>query len=379
MTTLAERLHALQHPGGPLEPVRKSPGPVTQAIALGPLAALPGSWTGCGFNAIWRPFHPIPPEENHHFLELNLTRETLSFEIIPGPVPNRGVLQPDINLFGLHYLQQIAERECGGGALHLEPGLWMNVPPTEDPADANATLVRLATIPHGNAVLMQTEGTQFTTAAGPPNIPTMTPFPGVSGITPFKTPEMSGAGLVLEPKAEQTIANDTKGNPNTNSNGPYKAPITQELVDDPNLMLREHLEQQRKKGEEVLSTTAFTVSSSSRGGGIENIPFLGTANASEPDKPTENNAFAQSAFATFWIETVGVAKPAAKPADAAAAAAPPRRAELPKLDAENLAKLEPFWEEETFLQLQYSQVVLLNFREILWPHVTVATLTLSNG
>ena len=32
-----------------------------------------------------------------------------------------------------------------------------------------------------------------------------------------------------------------------------------------------------------------------------------------------------------------------------------------------------------FLQLQYSQSVLLNFNTLSWPHVTVATLTLSAG
>lgn len=41
--------------------------------------------------------------------------------------------------------------------------------------------------------------------------------------------------------------------------------------------------------------------------------------------------------------------------------------------------IEPFWPEETYLQLQYSQLVILLFNQILWPHVTVATLTLSAG
>jgi len=35
--------------------------------------------------------------------------------------------------------------------------------------------------------------------------------------------------------------------------------------------------------------------------------------------------------------------------------------------------------EPTFLQLQYSQTAILIFNGVLWPHVTVATLTLSNG
>jgi hypothetical protein len=391
MTTLEERLRALQRPAGPLEPIRKGSGPISQALALGPLAALPGSWTGVGFNAIWRPFHPIPPENNHHFVMLNATKETLTFEVIPGAVPNRGVLQPDINLYGLHYLQQISERGSEGQALHIEPGLWMNIPPTEDPADQYSTLARLASIPHGNALLLQTEGEPYEVIGGAPDIPPLNPmaplFPAspdkpyseVTGITPFKTPEMSAAGsLVPEPKEEQDLAKDLGvAGGATNSNGPYSAPITQKLVEDPNRMLREHLKHQHDvRHEQVLSTTTFTVSSTTPGSGIENISFLGTANTEEPphpDKPAANNAFTQTSVATFWIETV--LAPSRRHAGPLAAAKP----ELRELAADDPARLEPFWEFDTFLQLQYSQVVLLNFREILWPHVTVATLTLSNG
>jgi len=42
-------------------------------------------------------------------------------------------------------------------------------------------------------------------------------------------------------------------------------------------------------------------------------------------------------------------------------------------------ELEPFWPEGTYLQLQYSQLVILIFNNVLWPHVTVGTLTLSAG
>ena len=41
--------------------------------------------------------------------------------------------------------------------------------------------------------------------------------------------------------------------------------------------------------------------------------------------------------------------------------------------------IEPYLGEPTYLQLQYSQVVNLIFNNVLWPHVTVATLTLSAG
>ena len=39
------------------------------------------------------------------------------------------------------------------GALHIEPGIWLHVPATTDPPVANATVVRQATIPHGDSLL----------------------------------------------------------------------------------------------------------------------------------------------------------------------------------------------------------------------------------
>ena len=111
-------------------PVRIGADPVTTALQLGPLAPLAGSWQGKGFNQIWRPDNNQPPENSaiRRFLELNLTNETFQFDVIPGVVPNRGVAnQPDLNLFGLHYLQQVSDADpppfpTAGQALHIEPG-----------------------------------------------------------------------------------------------------------------------------------------------------------------------------------------------------------------------------------------------------------------
>ena len=113
---------------------------------------------------------------------------------------------------------------------------------------------------------------------------------------------------------------------------------------------------------------------------VSNIPFLGVANRTPPSPlpaqpatvATEAapvpNAYVYSASATFWIEWVrdpgGPAIPLSQPG------VPP--------PAQILA-LEPFWEHATHLQLQYSQLVILFFNGVLWPHVTVATMTLSAG
>src|SRR5438094_289027 len=100
------------------------------ASPLGPLAPLAGKWTGHGMNVIWRPNH-TPPDQDR-FLELNLTSDQIEFSEISGPIPNRGLLQPDINMFGLTYLNQISDTNVGAG-LHIEPGIWAAVPATTDP------------------------------------------------------------------------------------------------------------------------------------------------------------------------------------------------------------------------------------------------------
>jgi hypothetical protein len=114
---------------------------------LGPLGMLKGVWKGRGFNQIWRPFHvdptAIPPQPpptdpaipQDRFLELNETLETLEFVEIPGDVPNRGLVQPDINVHALRYLQQVQDAHVVGSdgnlaGLHVEPGFWIHVPST---------------------------------------------------------------------------------------------------------------------------------------------------------------------------------------------------------------------------------------------------------
>ena len=58
----------------------------------------------------------------------------------------QGVIDP------IEALAEIARAR--GAGLHVEPGLWVSVPPTSDP-DQPETLVRQATIPHGDALVAQ--------------------------------------------------------------------------------------------------------------------------------------------------------------------------------------------------------------------------------
>ncbi|MGH2856732.1 MAG: heme-binding protein [Solirubrobacteraceae bacterium] len=268
---------------------------------LGPLAELPGRWSGHGFNLIARPDFQ---GGNDIFLELNPTRETLTFDTIGSAIPNRGSGQDDIDLFGVHYLQQISDRS-NGGALHIEPGIWITVPQTQLPPEP-ATIARLATIPHGDAANLG--GTAVSVNGGPDIKPANTvPFP-------IGTPP-PGPGTP-NPFPEYNL-----GAPNAFRTHPVPSGVTQAMVTDPNSVLVAAI-----AGQNITHTEVLIVSSTD-GGGIANIPFV------------VQNADAASASAIFWIETVqGHGR-------------------------------------KHHLQLQYTQTVLLNFKGLSWPHVSVATLT----
>jgi hypothetical protein len=239
---------------------------------LGLLAGLVGKWTGKGFNTIWRPDHVSGQD---HFLELNVTSETLEFSAIPGAIPNRGLLQGDINMFGLTYLQQISDANLKAG-LHIEPGLWVNIPKTANPNEV-ATVARLASIPHGTTIVAQ--GTASSAAAGP-NIPNI-------GITPFTTGQPSQT--ISFP--EQTLATPSS----FRSSGAQLTGITQAMVNDPNTVLHTAI-----AGQHIISTITLHVSTTDSpvpGGGTANTAFL-RGGAAGP------NAVAASATATFWLQTL---------------------------------------------------------------------------
>ena len=284
---------------------------------LGPLAKLPGKWVGTGFNQIWRPFRsaqlppsgPNSPPNQDRFLELNLTNETLEFEAIQGPIPNRGLLQGDISMFGVTYLQKVSDIKTGG--IHIEPGIWASVPKTLDPAEG-PTVARLASIPHGTTILAQ--GTSFP-LNGPPLIGDASITPFVIG-NPARTVSFPESNLE-EPTQFRQVSDDA---------------ITQPIVDNPNSLLAAHIVDQNITNTVVLIVST-TASSPISGGGTDGTAFLQGSLADGP------NASPASLSAIFWIETV-------TPTDGG----------------------------HEFLQLQYTQTVLLNFNGLSWPHVSVATL-----
>jgi hypothetical protein len=112
---------------------------------LGLLRELAGTWHGTGFNLVARPDFD---DQTNLFLELNLTSETTVFSPISSSIPNRGFAQTDIELFGLTYLVKISDATTGG-ALHIEPGIWVTQPPTTEPVLSPPEGRRATGHPHG--------------------------------------------------------------------------------------------------------------------------------------------------------------------------------------------------------------------------------------
>jgi hypothetical protein len=287
---------------------------------LGALAALEGTWKGHGFNAIWRPHNP--PSQDR-FLELNMTDETLAFTRINGPIPNRGLAMHDINMFGLTYMQQIKETSTGAG-LHIEPGIWANVPHTTDPNEP-PSVVRMASIPHGTVVLAQ--GVAEVHPGGPQNIPDNNILPFFFGSPP---PANTDFNSVAQTFTELKLSTPTTFR--------FVAPgVTQQIVKNPNSVLQTALASSLQ-GTHMKSRTFLHVSTTHNiikaGGGTANTAFLASSG-----NPPGGNARAAQVNATFWIETI-----------AGTGAQPDKH------------------------QLQYTQLVMLDFNGIHWPHVTVGTL-----
>ena len=279
---------------------------------LGPLALLPGVWRGAGVNQIWRPFNQ-PGQDR--FLELNETEEILAFEVIHGDIPNRGLLQPDINLRAVAYHQEIQDAHTSGArGIHDERGYWLSVPATVNPVNP-ATVARLAAIPHGAVPLMQGVGFTF---HGGPTIQAM-------DIDPFP----AGQPNNHKPFPEQDLATET--NFRTPANDIPN--VTQAIVDGPNSVLTAARSWQSIGLTTVLKVSNVPANPPATGGGVENIAFL-TGAAGGP------NAQAVQVDATFWIEQV----------------------------------ITPGSTLPIQLQLQYSQRVLLRFNGLDWPHVSCATL-----
>jgi hypothetical protein len=380
------------------------PGQPLPAAPLFPLAQFQGAYAGNGFNLIFRPrpnndktpFDKIPVGPADNVLELNLTTEQLTFGETIGDIPNRGLNlnnQPDVTLGGFPYLQTIQDvtnRETGKGdrikptGIHFEPGMWLNVPATDNPKNG-ASVVRMASIPHGTTINAQSLSPlqQATALGGNPGAPNFevldtTPFP-IGTTTPLNP----------NPFANSMDATSTNSPriPQNLSKFAQTGTITTEIIKNPNLVLQNAI-----KAQDIRETISFEVSTGSpsdkiNGGGTANIAFLaGTTDPGTTSLPGNPNAHAAFMKSRFWIETVAydVVVPRFTTRDAVLLKPTMPKdstAPTPVFAVTPPVKL-PTQQSRTIkipgIQIQYSQTVFLNFAGLTWPHVSVATLCPKN-
>ena len=370
----------LKHRTPPTQPSTDPPPP------LGVLANFTGTFAGTGFNTIFRPnngtkgttfpnpVNPPPPQvPSENTLELNLTQETLSFANSLGSIPNRGLnAQGDIFLNGVPYVQAIndvtnldtGKADGTPSAIHFEPGLWMHVPATTVDPVLGESLTRMASIPHGTTINAQCLA-PTASFPGPPKFPVadMTPFP------------IGAPGNKIRFISQTASRTDTPRLPQDLSRFIAAGTITQAMLDDPNTVLRD-----ANEGKTITKTTVFTVSTVPStpeiGGGTANIAFL------QGDAKAQNaNANAAQMTATFWINEVQhklnipIHKPGGPPLRIAAEAPHPG-AKVPTFVVVPPHEITtPKTITVTSIEIQYSQTVFLNFANLTWPHIAVATLS----
>lgn len=312
-------------------------GPFDPQQDFGLLAKLPGRWVGQGFNLIARPNlqgKPKGPANPVFFLELNATQETLEFTAIGGDIPNRGTIEVTAELHAVHYLQSVTDI-ITMTAIHKEPGLWVHVPVT---AEGGESYVRHAVIPHGDALLAQSSF--FTTVNSGPDIKPVNsfPFPIADPIPALNADPAHPLGApytdpytnpVEGPKGNAFPGNVLPANPDGTTLDPAKT------IKDPTQVLLAQISDQN-----IVSTDVIGISTTPQPSGILNIPFVA------------KNANAVQMDAIFWIETVDrdpevIPDPNGGNGDA---------------------------RKSQFFQLQYVQRVILDFDDVHWPHVSVATL-----
>jgi hypothetical protein len=299
------------------------------------------SWSGPGFNMIWRPHDKSGTNNKDFFLEIDVTRDSLSFTDITGPtgIANRGLLQTDIVLGGLAYQQEVDNvTVVPKKPLHFEPGVWTFVQNTTNPLETANTVVRMGSIPHGTTINAQ--GIAFDTKDGKPRFTpvsiqpfairqadgSLTPDDGVTGIVVFDEATLP----LSDALPSRTSLDDLVGITDTNFKDPSK--ILSDVANSQNIVATKVFQITTNVADPNFSQSP-NPGAPHEGGGINNMGFLVGA-AGGP------NANAARMTATFWIEKI-------------------------------LGK-----DGNSVFQLQYIQRVLLNFNGLSWPHVSLATMVI---
>lgn len=266
---------------------RRFSKPLKNDPELGPLSKLPGVWrsSGTGWNMIALPF--ASPSGPPYRILVNQYEEELAFTLVDKAVPNRGLefvagqppAEKDQFLITLDYEQKIKQLagedfpvsgKAGlpGIGIHHEPGLWLYM---TNQVTNGQNLARLATIPHGDAVLAIGNATN---SPGMPTIAAVNALPiGIANPT-LANPYLSPYAHYHNAPFRGTVPSSVTGFPGFDPTEP------QNLLNLNNATF----------GGVIENTTTLTVDTEVDTGGISNIPFI------------VKQANAGAMKSTFWIQ-----------------------------------------------------------------------------
>lgn len=295
---------------------------------LGALALLPGVWhgTGRGWNMAALPFARSGPPFR---LLLNQYSENLRFSVVDKAVPNRGhdggtpPAATDQFVVTLDYEQVVKQvaavdnpdsGQAGlpGAAIHHEPGLFLNL---LNQVGNGLDIARLATVPHGDAVLALGSSS---TVSGMPPIPAVSGLPVGIDLTPTG-PDAD----ILAPYAAFRAA-------------PFTGTVTSPGFPGFDPMHPHRLLELANTGLVVDRTTVLALSTKNGSAGIRNLPFV------------VKHANATSMSSTFWVQ------------------------ELPDLDNSGVKRLRLQYLQVVMLDFAPRRDGLPGL--IGWPHVSINTL-----
>ena len=222
---------------------------------------------------------------------------------------------PDINMCGMTYMQQISENDSGAG-LHIEPGIWAHVPHTSEPQRApDRRPDGVDPTRHGDP-----RPGHASSQGGPPQIPDNNIIPSRSAPRRPRTPTSARRAGV--PGAQPVVS------------APRFAALAGRDPGDGQEPQQRHSEcAARARRSRTGRSCSLDHAHPDQGGGTANTAFL--ADAANPR-----------------------------------AATPAPRRSMPSSGSRRSSAGRP----GQVLQLQYTQLVQLDFNGLRWPHVTVATL-----
>ena len=215
-------------------------------------------------------------------------------------------------------------------------------------------------IPHGTTV--EAQGTSFTINGGPQIKPV--------DITPFKI----GDPTATVKFPSQTAANtDTFRLPQDLTSFIAAGTITQDILDNPNIVLKN-----RAAAQNIIATTVILIDTIPQaplfGGGTDDIAFLlGNPAGAAPERQRDRDV---GDFLGRNRNGDHYGPPQHRGRSRSSSQAP--RTPGTTVVSYSVTAMIPTTEETVaevwYTQIQYTQTVMLNFKGLTWPHVSVATL-----